>query len=110
MFEFDEGAVLNESNMISKESSFDTFDRYKFPILKTYKVIELTYPITWIIMDSDPTKYLISEKQSIHKDSRLSSETLCKSNFVSILKPDQSRSVYVKSTTAEKLVTHGWIM
>ncbi len=113
--------------LITKIKSYDTFDRYKIPILKgdvffdmvfsvngtphdNYNPQKYTEPITAIDLESISIhKTTSSEIQKIDRTTKSDDDLSCKSNFVPILKPSNDKTVCVKPATAEKLIQRGWI-
>ena len=88
--------------------------KYKIPFLKDDRVFELSKTV--ILRESPAISQTILEQYSKplinNFDTQLQNfeKTLCKSNFVSIMKYDNSKSVCVKPTTAEKLIQRGWAL
>ena len=110
---------------ITKIKSCDSFDRFKVPFLKgdylfrfdhvllqsgpydssrplpvSYNVSKYAMPTQKIV---DPVK--LGNDFTVNSDANCT----CSSNLIPISKPDNSKNVCVKLTTAEKLIPRGWI-
>ena len=109
---------------ITKIKSFDSFDRFKVPFLKDDYLFDFHYVLVRPALDdpsSPPVPYNVSnytvptqktiDPVKLENDFTVNSDTdyTCSSNLIPISKPDNSKNVCVKLTTAEKLIFRGWI-
>ena len=110
---------------ITKIKSFDSFDRFKVPFLKDDYLFNFDYLFVKMFLDesshSPPVPYNVSnytvptqkivDPIKLENDFTVNSDTdyTCSSNLIPISKPDNSKNACVKLTSAEKLISRGWI-
>ncbi len=104
---------------VSKMGKHDNFDRYKIPFLKDDYFFLFDYDEEYGSSDDqlphNPQKYtmpiqteLLTESEIDRTKSDVSFS--CRDNFVPIMKPNNSKIICVKVSTAEKLISRGWIV
>ena len=103
---------LKDENSIYLIMTISDFDddstTYKIPFLKDDKILHISQLVNLREHPSTPESILAKYSEPLIKKTDEDKFNLCKSDFVSLVKSDNSKTVCVKPTTAEKLIIRGW--